>query len=216
MPRPRTASILALVLSAALVATAADARAITAVERARKDRREAAHTIADLRRLLHSHASSRRTAITLLEVLEVRGGSHLDPSRWRAAQRITARHDRKADRAVARVRRRVDRRIDQLLTQRDRLAAWLEVTAVFQVCPVDRYIALYDDFGEMVRLPKVPLASAHGQRHHRAHRHADPGAVRRSRSRPRTASWAVARSVSPGPAATCTARTCPRSDASAG
>ncbi|HYJ62002.1 MAG TPA: M23 family metallopeptidase [Actinomycetota bacterium] len=157
MTRSRTAGILALVLSAALVASAADAGAITAVERARKDRREAAHTIADLRRLLHSHASSRRTAITLLEVLEVRGGSHLDPARWRAAQRIAARRDRKADRAVARVRRRVDRRIDQLLAQRDRLAAWLEVTAVFQVCPVDRYIALYDDFGEMVRLPKVPV-----------------------------------------------------------
>lgn len=157
MTRPRTAGIAALILSAALVASAADAGAITAVERARKDRREAAHTIAELRRLLHRHASARRTAISLADVLQVRGGGSLDAGRWHAAQRVTARHDRRAHRAVRRVRQRVHRRIAQLLTQRDRLAGWLETAAVFQVCPVDRYIALYDDFGQMVRLPKVPV-----------------------------------------------------------
>jgi len=157
VPRPRIASLVALILSAALVASAADAGAITAVERARKDRREAAATIAELRRLLHRHASARRTAISLADVLQVRGGGNLDAGRWHAAQRVTARHDRKAARSVRRVRQRVDHRIDQLLTQRDRLATWLDTVAIFQVCPVDTYLALYDDFGQMVRLPKVPV-----------------------------------------------------------
>ncbi|MEP6758715.1 MAG: M23 family metallopeptidase [Actinomycetota bacterium] len=38
-----------------------------------------------------------------------------------------------------------------------RVQAWLDREGIFRVCPVPAYTTIYDNFGEMVRLPHVPV-----------------------------------------------------------
>jgi murein DD-endopeptidase MepM/ murein hydrolase activator NlpD len=146
----------ALVLSV-LLALPAEAGAITAVERAQRERRQAAREVAQLRRFLRAETRAHRDRVSLAELVRFRGGNALDDARWAKIVQTTQRHSRRQSVSLVRLRRRVDHRVDVLTRRRDSLAGWLERVAIFRVCPVEGFTHIYDDFGEMVRLPKVPV-----------------------------------------------------------
>jgi hypothetical protein len=147
---------IALVMSV-LVALPAEAGAMTAVERARHDRRQAAREVAQLRRLLHAETRAHRDRVSLAELVRFRGGDVLDDARWAKIVQTTRRHSRRQSVSLVRLRRRVEHRVQVLTRRRDNLAGWLERVAIFRACPVEGFTHIYDDFGKVVRLPKVPV-----------------------------------------------------------
>jgi hypothetical protein len=155
MSRRPMFSFAALVISLVLLLPT-PAGAITAVERADRARRDAANTATDLRALLQNHTSKRVAIVTLADLAFARGGHVMGDEVLTRILEAADRHDRRRTHAVDRIRRRIDHRIDTLRRRRERLAGWLD-RLVFRVCPVEGYTQIYDDFGEMVRLPGVPV-----------------------------------------------------------
>jgi murein DD-endopeptidase MepM/ murein hydrolase activator NlpD len=66
---------------------------------------------------------------------------------WRQAQATQHR--------ILRSDRRVSLRLRKLDARRRGLSDWLETWGVLRVCPVPRYTAIYDDFGELVQMEGV-------------------------------------------------------------
>ena len=51
----------------------------------------------------------------------------------------------------------VDRRIEAMRQEIERLTWWLQTVGIFRACPVPGATIVHDNFGVMVRLPKVPV-----------------------------------------------------------
>lgn len=154
MPHRRTLCTVALLTSVVLLLPAPSG-AITAIGRAERERREVSRLVADLRAVLHDEVSERAATVSLLELTHARGGV-IGGETWATIMDAAERHsERRAD-AISRLRTRVTRRIDHLRARRERITAWLD-SLIFRVCPLASHTQIYDDFGEMVRLPGVPV-----------------------------------------------------------
>lgn len=154
----RGALLVTSVLLAVLLAVPAHAE--TAVDRALDDRRATVERVRELRRQLNETGANLRWQIGRAnDVLAAGPGRGLatNPERWTQIRRANE------DALVgARERLRglgawVQRRIDDLRSRYEQLDGWLATVGVFRVCPVPGSTVIHDDFGEMVRLPKVPV-----------------------------------------------------------
>lgn len=150
--RKRRFAVLTLCL---MLAVPAPVAAITAIDRAEQGREDAARTLSGLRRLLRTEMNERKTDITLAQVVEARGIHVMHDARTQVLDQVD-RDRRRRSRATDRLRRRLEHRMDILRARRDRLGRWLD-QLTFRVCPVEGFTQIYDDFGEMVRLPGVPV-----------------------------------------------------------
>jgi murein DD-endopeptidase MepM/ murein hydrolase activator NlpD len=77
--------------------------------------------------------------------------------KWRFVRDRIAEDIRMANRRIAAVDRRVRQRLRFLVNRKLELKDWLEVWAVFRVCPVDEPSEVRDDYGTIVDLPGVPV-----------------------------------------------------------
>jgi murein DD-endopeptidase MepM/ murein hydrolase activator NlpD len=143
-------------LVVALLTGALPASAETAVQRARHARTDAVREIGQLRRALTRAERDRAHQVPLSGVLLARLGPRLDADRAVTIRTRGRRHDELRQHAWQRLVHRTKARIEMLRDRRDALDAWLGTYGVFEVCPVGAYTEIRDDFGIMVRLPKVP------------------------------------------------------------
>ena len=90
-----------------------------------------------------------------------------DPSRWQHIKHQLKRERWEARKRLNALDRTTQRTVQTRTTQRASVNAWLGTWAVLQTCPLGGPHVVADNFGITVRLPGVPGASAHGQRHHR-------------------------------------------------
>lgn len=142
---------------ATVLAVAGSASGETAVQRARRNRLAAEREITQLQRDLLRADRIQARQVPLSGVLLARLGPRLDDQRLRAIRSRGRRHETDRLEAWDTYERRVRARIQMLRTRRAALGAWLWTYGVFEVCPVPGYTVIHDDFGEIVRLPKVPV-----------------------------------------------------------
>lgn len=79
-----------------------------------------------------------------------------EPTTWSMLHHLASKDERRGLRELTRWERETSRRLRGLLRRRHALNAWLQRYGIFEVCPVPGYSQIYDDFGEIVDLPKVP------------------------------------------------------------
>lgn len=114
-------------------------------------------------RQLHRLRATHRRAVERLhgdrshakELLDA--GGRGNPERRSGILHWGARQIRITERLTAREDRLFRRQLARLVRAREAHAAWLATYAVFEKCPVPGYSYIHDDFGEMVRMPGVPL-----------------------------------------------------------
>jgi murein DD-endopeptidase MepM/ murein hydrolase activator NlpD len=161
-PIPRSGRIAALALVVILAVPASpaagapeDARAKTAVTAAVEARASLRARLQQLRGLPSRHRAAMQGRPTLAEAMLARQGVSLE----RRDVTTLATRSRRADARTARDLQRLDRRVGaRVESLRERIAAltwWLQTTGIFRVCPVPEYTTIYDDYGEMVRVPRV-------------------------------------------------------------
>ncbi|HEX6845169.1 MAG TPA: M23 family metallopeptidase [Actinomycetota bacterium] len=154
--RTRRASLVAALLVVLAIATGS-ASAETAVQRTRRADAALAREIDQLRREVVRAERLLRRRVPFAVVLLARSGRSLDGDRVAAIRRRGRVHEEARVERYRRFRERTRQRIEVLKDQRESLAAWQWTYGVFEVCPVPAYTHIYDDFGTMVRLPKVPV-----------------------------------------------------------
>jgi hypothetical protein len=154
MASKRGALIAIITCSLLLGMSPASAGAPTAIERAVERRREAAASMKDLRKLLREREATVKIRTSFLRLVVMKGGPHA--ADWTRVLARSHSHSARELRGLAKMRRRVERRVRALDRQRDRLGRWLD-GLTFRVCPVPEYTAIADNFGVMVRIPKVPV-----------------------------------------------------------
>jgi murein DD-endopeptidase MepM/ murein hydrolase activator NlpD len=153
----RKSSLIAVVLVVLAGSVPAPAAAETAVQRARRTEKAIGREIEQLRRELARAERLHARRVPLAEALIARSRPRLDGER---ADRLRERGRAIDESRVAsyeRYRARTRERIVALRDRRDGLTAWSATYGVFEVCPVPGFTHIYDDFGTMVRLPKVPV-----------------------------------------------------------
>lgn len=84
-------------------------------------------------------------------------GGHANPGRWKHLKR-RLRHTRWVANVHAhRAQRLAQRRLGELTAQRSGVQAWIDTWGIFQVCPIQGWNDVTDNFGITVRLPGVPV-----------------------------------------------------------
>lgn len=157
MPRYRRLFVAAVTVCAVLSSMSPAAATTTAVERALERRRETTVIVRDLRGLLDDHQARVRSRVPFAAVMLAREGRGLDDTRWARILQTSRRNATRDATSLDLAKERIRARVEALGHQRDRLGVWLETTVVFRVCPVPDHTTIFDNFGEMVRLPKVPV-----------------------------------------------------------
>jgi murein DD-endopeptidase MepM/ murein hydrolase activator NlpD len=154
MKQPSASRAFMLVAIVCLLALAVTASAETAVQHHKHQRKQA------IRQLHRLRKEQRRIVGRLLrervhaqDLLRIRGRVDLD--RWSPIQKWAARELKRAGHDIRQQNRSFRKRIRRYERSRDSHAAWLSTYAVFEVCPVPGYSVIYDDFGEIVRMPGV-------------------------------------------------------------
>jgi murein DD-endopeptidase MepM/ murein hydrolase activator NlpD len=132
------------------------AHAVTAVEHARTTRRSLVVHIHVLRKLHARQLAEVRLAMAPLERL-AGDGSNGERVRTLVVREVAKRLLDRERRRRARSGDRHRARLRALRERLDRYEAWLDTYAIFRVCPVPGFTTIHDDFGEIVRLPKIPI-----------------------------------------------------------
>lgn len=134
--------------------TAGWATAETAVQHHRREATQAARQLhrarIEHRRAIHRFRVERARARELVGV-----NGRIDSSRWTPIRRWAVREIRRTDRAIRLEHRSFRRSVSRLERARRSHQGWLATYAVFEVCPVPGYSFIHDDFGEIVRQPRV-------------------------------------------------------------
>ncbi len=142
------------------LATMGAAEAETAVQRTKATRLEAIERARAFGGLLVDNGAKLRDRIRHAErVLKGPNGRGriVNPDRFDVLLAIVRESLRDDERRLRGLRDWVQRRLRHLDRSRDRLEWWLETQGVFRRCPVPSWTAIADNFGAMVRLPKVPV-----------------------------------------------------------
>lgn len=84
-------------------------------------------------------------------------GLRVDHDRWAMIREEAAAIREGAKAKLRRLERWVEGRLTSLRAGYASLDAWLGAYGVFRACPVPGYTAIANDFGQMVRLPHVPV-----------------------------------------------------------
>lgn len=127
----------------------------TAVERTVAQRRAIHERIWWLRALPSEREALLRRQPTFAEAVLAKRGGWLDPTylpRLLASSRREAVED---DRELGRLRTWARDQVEVLSAELGYLDYWLATVGAFRVCPVPGATLIHDDFGEIVRLPKV-------------------------------------------------------------
>ena len=143
-----------------VIATASPARAETAVQRTYRDRHAVVERVHELQRLLRDRQALLTLDTAHANVVlgrEPGRGLRVDHDRW-----TMIREEAAATREEAKVRLRrlddwVEGRLTSLRAGYASLDAWLGTYGVFRACPVPGYTTIANDFGQMVRMPHVPV-----------------------------------------------------------
>jgi murein DD-endopeptidase MepM/ murein hydrolase activator NlpD len=155
----RPFAVIALVIAIAASVTApASARSPLQTYRLQEHRlvKEAAH----VRRQHLDHAQRWTAVIRRSNAVLGHGpgrGGLANPNRWKHLKRLL-RHDRwVAIVHVHRSRRAAHRQLQLLATRRASVQAWIDTWGIFEVCPIQGWNDVADNFGITVRLPGVPV-----------------------------------------------------------
>jgi hypothetical protein len=119
------------------------------VERAREIRRLAARLAQDVRRRIDRLTRLRQTGVIGI------GASETDRRSATIAvtpELLSAARDR-----LHTLRHWLDTRVRALHHRYGAIQRWLDTAGVFRVCPMPVFTQVYDNFGEVVRLPHVPV-----------------------------------------------------------
>jgi murein DD-endopeptidase MepM/ murein hydrolase activator NlpD len=140
-----------------VLAGSSPALAQTALQRSRRALAATVREIAHLRRDLEHAERVVERRVPLSGVLFARSGPALDADRADAIRERGRANQQQRLELDERWRRSTLRRISMLQDRRGALQNWLGTYGVFEVCPVSGFTMIHDDFGLMVRLPKVPV-----------------------------------------------------------
>jgi murein DD-endopeptidase MepM/ murein hydrolase activator NlpD len=119
------------------------------VERARDIRRLEASLAEDVRRRIDRLARLRQTGMIGI------GASEAD--RRSATIAVTPELLSTARDRLRTLKRWLDTRVRALHHRYGAIQRWLDTAGVFRVCPVPDYTQVYDNFGDVVRIPHVPV-----------------------------------------------------------
>lgn len=159
MGRPRLAPLRALactLVCMSLVLPAPVAAARTAVRDRMHERAVVERQIDRLRDNVRDRLQRLRGEISNARATLQLGRDEGEPTTWSMLQHFASKDERRGMRELTRWERETSRRLRGLLKRRRSLTAWLGRYGVFEVCPVPGYSQIYDDFGEIVDLPRVP------------------------------------------------------------
>jgi murein DD-endopeptidase MepM/ murein hydrolase activator NlpD len=149
----------ALILTVSIVSTA-PAQARSAVQAHRAQQRQAVRDLADLRRR-HQSITRRWASVIhhtdrVLQLGPGRGG-FANPGRWSQLEN-RLRHARwVATQHLHRSRRLVRQRLVTVRARQIAARAWLDTWGILEVCPIQGWNDVADNFGITVRLPGVPV-----------------------------------------------------------
>lgn len=154
----RAFALVALFLT--VTAAASPARAETAVQRALRERHAAVERMHVLQRFLRDRQallSVDAAHASAVLAREPGRGLRVDHDRWAMIREeaTTTREETKA--RLRRLEGWVDDQLTSLRARYASLDGWLGVYGVFRTCPVRGYSVIANDFGQMVRLPHVPV-----------------------------------------------------------
>ena len=156
----RRASVVAALFIALSMVALPSAGAAPPVQTYRAQEHELTRALAHLRHR-HQGIEQRWIAIIdrtdrLLRLGPGRGGM-ANLRRWRHLEH-RLRHARwVATKHLGRSQRLVEQRLAGLQARRDEIQAWLDTWGIFQVCPIQGWHEVADNFGITVRLPGVPV-----------------------------------------------------------
>jgi murein DD-endopeptidase MepM/ murein hydrolase activator NlpD len=144
---------------ALIIGTAVPANADTAVRRALHERHATVERIQELRRFVIQRSEVLMAARAHAARVLVSGPRGRDEQleRWQAIRRNAEQRLAGSKRGLREIGPLVEERIEELLERYRAREWWIETYGVFRVCPAPDHTQIYDDFGEMVRLPKVPV-----------------------------------------------------------
>jgi murein DD-endopeptidase MepM/ murein hydrolase activator NlpD len=152
-------AVRALITSALVIGVVGPARAVTPVRHALLERHATVERARAIRQLQTQLETDLRQRIAVMErvALAPAGRGVVTNDRRPATLEATARLLE-----VARVRLRsldpwAHARLHALRARYANLQAWLGQEGIFHFCPVPDYLTIYDNFGDMVRLPHVPV-----------------------------------------------------------
>jgi murein DD-endopeptidase MepM/ murein hydrolase activator NlpD len=139
--------------------TAVSANADTAVRRVLNERHATVQRVHELKRFLIRRAeylrAERAHAARLLAAGPRGGGDDLE--RWQALRQGAEKRLFGAKRQLRQIGPWVEKRIKELRAMYQAKQWWLGNYGVFRACPAPDHTQIFDDFGEMVRLPNVPV-----------------------------------------------------------
>jgi len=149
----------ALVASALILGVAGPVRAVTPVRHALLERHATVERARAIRQLQAQLEVDLRRRIATMERVAHAPAGHGAESNDRRPATLDAT-TRLLELARARLRSLdpwARARLHALRAQYAELQAWLGREGIFRFCPVPDYLTIYDNFGDMVRLPHVPV-----------------------------------------------------------
>lgn len=161
MPARTRIWFVAVVTSSALVlGSAGPAHAETAVQRVVRQRQEAASVMRAFRTdidrhrdAVHARIKRANTVLATWQQIPL----EMAPDGWPEVRATIEREIRDERRNLRALRRWERRRLGDMRRAYARLSDWLDTAGVFRACPVPNYTAIANNFGQIVRLPHVPV-----------------------------------------------------------
>ena len=134
-----------------------DAAPRTAVARALHDRAILHQRLRAIRAIPGARRELLRARPSLAEAVLARHGARIERREIRHILLSSRRLDVRRSERLRRLGRTIEERVEDLREQIAAKTWWLQTVGIFRACPIPGYTQIYDDFGQMVRLPKVPV-----------------------------------------------------------
>jgi murein DD-endopeptidase MepM/ murein hydrolase activator NlpD len=160
MGSQRIRRLLAAALFLGVLASAASGSAETGVQRTLRERHEAVEQAKEFRKTVADRENVLQARVAHASHVLDRGpglGRSVHPERWAMLRRQAERTIRSSRASLKDLHRWEKRHLASLHARHDQLDSWLSSWGVFRVCPVPGYTTIANDYGEIVRLPKVPV-----------------------------------------------------------
>jgi murein DD-endopeptidase MepM/ murein hydrolase activator NlpD len=156
----RRSVVVAALLITIAMAFVAPAQARSPVQAHRAQERRAGRDLAHLRRR-HQSITRRWASVIhhsdrVLQLGPGRGG-FANPGRWNQLENRLRQERWVATKHIHRSRRLVRHRLATVRARQIEARAWLDTWGIFQVCPIQGWNDVADNFGITVRLPGVPV-----------------------------------------------------------
>lgn len=159
-PRNIRRIVVSAVLLTAIVATAAPAHGLSALEGQVRQRARIVRTMREIRQARWRTAAEMRHVVarSTRQLAGLAGrGAIANPHRFRHVQRELRKQRWQAAKRLERLGPQARRRAHNLQARVRSIDAWINTWGIFRQCPIRGWQSVSDNFGITVRLPDVPV-----------------------------------------------------------